>query len=277
MQRSWRNLYKANVFHCGHRLHKHAERGTSAWHILKHKNCYPDGCISFSWKCRLFDQRRKCHRNKKHVGRECFSCKFFYDEKNIFQPEVTVTDEKLKEFQRSFLEFEEWVGELSGRRIELRGEIGRITPHLVMRGDRSRHVTGGGILLYFREGIFGYDRFIDPFYAVLSTGVYERARVVAGDEIDFKGMLQIDRGRFVFRRVGGIEIVNSNGGDPIPVSRLAQSRFTGSIIEGQPGKCLRCIHGLLIDREVEDGSSRPRRLMYCTEGIADYRYCPYRE
>ncbi len=277
MQKSWSNLYKADVFHCGHRLHKHSERGTSAWHILKYKKCYPDGCISFNWKCRLFDQRRKCHRNKKHVGRECFSCKFFYEEKNVFQPEATMTDKEMREFQSDFVEFEEWVDQLTGRRTEVRGRIGRIMPHLVMRGDRGQHVFGNGILLYFPDGIFGYDRFVDPFYAIASTGVYERARVAAGDEIDFKGVLQVDRGRFVFRRVGGIEVVNSNGNDPVPASRLLQSRFTGSVIEGQPGKCLRCVHGLLVDHDVSDGRSRPRRFMYCTKGIADYRYCPDRQ
>lgn len=277
MQRHYRNLYKTPLFHCGHRLHKHAEKGTSAWHVLKYKRCYPEGCISFDWKCRELEQRGKCHRGKKHVGRDCFSCKFFYDEKNVFQPEIRPSQGSMEEFEKRFSEFEEWVSELEGRRIEVRGVVGRVMPYLLLRSNQAAHVRSGGVQLYFREGIFGYDRFDDPFYAILSTGVYDRSGVAAGDEIDFKAVLQIDRGRFVFRRVGGIEIIRSEQGDHIDSRELTQARFTGSIIEGQPLKCLRCIHGLLVDDNSSDGRSRPRRYMYCLKGVADYRYCPYRK
>jgi hypothetical protein len=132
------------------------------------------------------------------------------------------------------------------------------------------------VLLYFQQGIFGFDRFLDPFYARLSFKVYNRCRVTPGDEIDFLGQLMIDRGRFVFTKVGSVEIVRENGGQFTDTAELTRARFSGSIISGQPHKCLTCHHGQLIDDLGGDGRSRPRRVLYCTMGVADYRYCPYR-
>jgi len=279
MQTTWKNLYKVNgIFLCPHRQHKHSEKGTSVWHILKNKKCYPDGCISFLWKCRKFDQRRKCHRDKKHVGRECFSCKFFYEEKLMFQPEVKISQDKFAEFQEQLVEFEDWLELLKGKRIEVRGTIDRILPLLVNNSyDRRLRIECRGILFYFRSGIFGYDRFDDPFYARLSFKTYERYKLSVGDEIDMLAELRIDRGRFVFWKTGSIEVVRPGNGEQVPLNSLQQAKFTGSLIDGQPAKCLTCINGLMIDNIKADGRKEPRRLVYCLRGVADYHYCPYRE
>jgi hypothetical protein len=130
-------------------------------------------------------------------------------------------------------------------------------------------------LLYLVDGIFGYDLFLDPFYARLSFGSYDRAQLATGDVVDMKGQLEIDRGRFVFGKVGDINIVRSGEGESIPSGQLKQAKFTGTVIDGQPAKCLRCLHGLLIDSDRSDGRSSPRRLLYCVEGVADYRFCAF--
>ena len=277
MQTEWRNLYKrSDIFFCPHRLHKHRESGTSAWHILKNKGCFPAGCMSFRWRCQKFENGQKCHRDKKHVGKDCFSCPFFFDIKESHQPELKIEQSEYDKFIRQFEEFEEWVGELRGKRIEVRGTVASINPLLVNHGENGNlKIAGRGVLLYFRDGIFGYDKFLDPFYARLSFDVYERAEIAVGDEIDLKAQLEIDRGRFVFERVGSIERIHESGNDPVATSQFRQAKFTGTMIDGQPAKCLRCRHGLLIDSLNGDGRSQPRRLMYCTKGVADYRYCPY--
>ncbi len=277
MQTEWRNLYKrSDIFFCPHRLHKHRESGTSAWHIIKHKQCFPAGCMTFRWRCRKFESGQKCPRKKKHVGKDCFSCPFFFDVKEAYQPEVKLQQEEYEDFARRFAEFEEWVEGLQGRRIEVRAEVSTINPHLVNHGKNGElRIAGRGVLLYFREGVFQYDKFLDPFYARVSFNVYERYQVAAGDEIDFKGELRIDRGRFVIERVGGIEKIRGGGGEVADLRAFRQARFSGTMIDGQPAKCLRCRHGLLIDSVNGDGRSQPRRLMYCTKGVADYRYCPY--
>ncbi len=277
MQTEWRNLYKrSDIFFCPHRLHKHRETGTSAWHIIKHKQCFPQGCMTFRWRCRKFESGQKCPRKKKHVGKDCFSCPFFFDIKETYQPEMKLQEAEYSDFLREFDDFEEWVEGLKGRRIEVRAIIKSINPLLVNHGNNGvPKIAGRGVLLYFREGIFGYDRFLDPFYARLTFNVYDRYRVAVGDEIDFKGQLQIDRGRFVIDRVGGIETIRSNDGETANLKAFRQAKFTGTVIDGQPAKCLRCQHGLLIDSVNGDGRSQPRRLMYCTKGVADYRFCPY--
>lgn len=277
MQRQWRNLYKrADIFFCPHRLHKHHEQGTSAWHILKNKNCYPHGCNTFRWRCQKFEANQKCPRGKKHVGKDCFSCPFFYDLKESYQPDLSIEPVEYEKFQREFAEFEDWIYDLKGKRLEVRGEIASISPLLVNFGENGNlRIAGQGVLLYFRSGILGYDKFLDPLYARLSFEGYLRSGVAVGDEVDFKGELQIDRGRFVFRKVGSIEKIHASGRSPIPVAQLRAAKFTGTMIDGQPSKCMRCPNGLLIDSANGDGRSQPRRLMYCTKGVADYRYCTY--
>jgi hypothetical protein len=277
VQSEWRNLYKrSDVFFCPHRLHKHRESGTSTWHIIRHKQCFPQGCKTFRWRCRKFEAGRKCHRGKKHVGKDCFSCPYFFDIKEVYQPETKLPENEYRNFLREFEEFEDWVTELTRRRIEVRAVVKAINPLLVDHGGNGiPKIAGRGVLLYFGEGIFEYDKFLDPFYARLSFSVYDRYRIAVGDEIDFKGELRIDRGRFVIDRVGGIETIRASGGEIADLKELRQARFTGTVIEGQPAKCLRCPNGLLIDSLNSDGRSQPRRLMYCTKGVADYRYCPY--
>ena len=277
MQQSWRNLYKvSDLFFCPHRLHKHRESGASVWHILKYKGCYPTGCVSFAWKCRKFDDGHKCPRGKKHVGKDCFSCPFFYDLKLAYAPELTAEVGEYDRFRRDFADFEEWVEQLQGRRIEVRGKIKSINPLLTNHGDNdSPRIACRGALLYLIDGIFGYDLFLDPFYARLSFNVYDRAELAIGDVVDMKGQLEIDLGRFVFGKVGNINITRSGEGESIPSGQLKQAKFTGMIIDGQPAKCLRCPHGLLIDSEQSDGRSSPRRLLYCVKGVADYRFCAY--
>jgi len=277
MQRSFTNLYKvSDLFFCPHRLHKHHESGTSVWHVIKYKKCYPGGCISFAWKCRKFDDGHKCPRRKKHVGKDCASCQYFYDLKQAFSPDLKADTAELELFRRELAEFEEWIEEISGKRIEVRGRIKSINPLLINHGDNGNvRIACRGALLYLVDGVFGYDLFQDPFYARLSFDVYDRAELAAGDVIDMKAQLEVDRGRFVFGKVGSIEVVRNGDGDGIPSSQLRQTKFTGTVVDGQPAKCLRCRHGLLIDSEQSDGRSSPRRLLYCTKGVADYRFCPY--
>ena len=277
MQQSWRNLYKvSDLFFCPHRLHKHHESGTSVWHVVKYKECYPNGCVSFAWKCRKFDDGHKCPRSKKHVGKDCSSCSFFYDLKLAYSPELKAESSEYDRFRKDFAEFEEWVREMSGKRIEVRGKIKSVNPLLTNHGSNgSLRIACRGALLSMVDGIFGYDLCRDPFYARLSFDVYDRAKLAVGDEIDMMGQLEIDRGRFVFGKVGNIDIVRTENGETIPSSQLKQAKFTGTVIDGQPAKCLRCPHGLLIDSSQSDGRSSPRRLLYCTKGVADYHFCPY--
>lgn len=275
MQTERRNLYKATIFSCPHRLHRHAEQGTSVWHILKQKQCFPGGCLSFVPRCRQFDQRRKCPRKKRRIEPSCGSCQYFYEEKRSFQPDSTLPADEMKLFQRELAEFEEWLAELRNRRIEGRGRIEKIMPLLVQQGRNN--ISCRGVLLYFREGIIVRDRLVDPFYARLSFNTYERSRVAVGDVIDFEGQLTVDRGRLVFQQVGSIDRVRTDGGDYIDLSELRRTRISGSEINGQPNKCMQCRHGLLIDNLNGDGRTTARRLMYCLKGVADYRYCPYHE
>lgn len=232
--------------------------------------------MTFRWRCQKFEQRQKCHRGKKHVGKDCFSCPFFFDIKETYQPELRAQDAEYHSFLRKFAEFEEWVSKLCAGRIEVRGTVSAVNPLLVNYGNNGfLRIAGRGVLLHFREGIFGYDRFLDSFYARLSFRVYQNTQVAVGDEIDLLGQLQIDRGRFVFGRVGQIVKVRSSGRAAVDLRKFREAKFTGTVIEGQPAKCLQCRHGLLIDNLESDGRALPRRLMYCTKGVADYRYCPY--
>ena len=118
------NHYKRHdIFKCVHQSHVNFEHRVSVYHVLKEKQCYPEGCIYFNWRYRLLNKGKSCPRKFKHVGKNCFNCKDFYDEKEIFKPELLLSEEEYQIFIRKLNQFEDWLEELRGKDIEFSGII----------------------------------------------------------------------------------------------------------------------------------------------------------
>ena len=127
MSRVMINQYKRqDVFRCSHTAHFRFEKNVSVYHVLKEKECFPEGCIYFLWKCRLLNKGNSCPKKYRHVGRDCFSCKNYFDEKINHQPEIILDEEAYKKFQLDLEEFEDWLEQNVGRWVEFSGIINSV-------------------------------------------------------------------------------------------------------------------------------------------------------
>ncbi|MFX0201192.1 MAG: hypothetical protein ACFFCW_34170, partial [Candidatus Hodarchaeota archaeon] len=119
MQKILINQHKRqDVFKCAHKAHFKFDKNVSVYHVMREKNCFPQGCIYFVWRCKLINKGKRCPKGYEHVGRKCFGCKYYYEEKVCHQPDVILDDEEFKKFEKSLEEYEEWLESVVGKDVE---------------------------------------------------------------------------------------------------------------------------------------------------------------
>jgi hypothetical protein len=269
------NLYKKpDIFHCVHDVHRHFKSDVSPYHVLKEKKCYPDGCIYFQWKCKQLAKLNKCFRNFTQTGRECFNCKYFFEEKIHQYPEINLNNEQATLFFEQFEQFEDRIGTLKHKRVPCEGTVNSIKPKIVLYKNHNRFTPAlKGFLVRFNEGFIDNRHFIDPFFLSISAMTQNKLQIRNEDSIEFVANLHIDKGRFIFVKSGNFHFFNRGNGKPFRKSEalLALNNFT--IQGGQPKKCLICEYGILAD--IVSDSPGPQRTVVCLQGVNDYNFCPY--
>jgi len=268
------NHYKRHdVFRCVHQSHSHFEHRVSVYHVLKAKQCYPQGCIYFTWRCRKLNKGMTCTRKFKHVGRNCFNCKEFYDEKELNAPELMVNEKAYHHFTRELKAFEQWLEEFRGREVEFSGTINSVKPSFYKKvGHRDRQLTFDGFLINFKEGYINLDHFRDFVYVKISSTIQHRHRFCKGDTVHCCAHLNETNGRIILSRIHGIDIENKAESDAWTEAEAQLAKNTGTIIPIQYEKCLNCERGSLLDIQSD---SLKHRMLFCLEGIVDPHYCSY--
>ena len=85
------NQYKrTDVFRCNYESHAKFENKVSVYHVLKKKKCWPTGCLSFKWTCRLLNKGKKCIRGYDFMGKKCDGCSYYDDIKIHNQPQSLI-------------------------------------------------------------------------------------------------------------------------------------------------------------------------------------------
>ncbi len=268
------NHYKRHdIFKCVHQSHVNFEHRVSVYYVLKEKQCYPEGCIYFNWRCRLLNKGKSCPRKFKHVGKNCFNCKDFYDEKEIFKPELLLSKEEYQIFIRKFNQFEDWLEELRGKDIEFSGIINSLKPSFHKKAHhRDNQLSFDGFLVNFKEGYINLDHFNDFIYAKISSRMQHRYNFCKGDKVNFYGRLSEKDGRIILSRLNRIDIEEKADNETWTESKARLAKKTGTIIPVQYEKCLNCDKGSLLD-VISD--SKIQRMLFCLEGIKDPEYCSY--
>jgi len=268
------NHYKRHdIFKCTHQSHRHFEHKVSVYHVLKEKKCYPQGCLYFNWKCRRLNKGTTCSRKFKHVGKNCFNCKDFYDEKEIYSPSLLINDGEYKEFIRELHQYEDWCDDLRGNEVNYSGTINSVKPLFYKNSDhRDYNLFFDGFLINFEEGYINLDRFNDYVYVKISSSMQQRYSFCKGDKIDFYGRLNETLGRIILNRMNRISIEEKADSEVWTVSKAQLAKKTGTIIPFQHETCLNCDKGSLLD--VRSDSQR-QRMLYCLEGTRDPRCCSY--
>jgi hypothetical protein len=279
MNRAIKNLWKTpGLFSCRHPAHRQFDYRVSPYHIFVEKKCFPSGCLEFRWRCRGFENGRKCPRGFKHVGRNCFSCKDYHESKLHYAPETSLDENALQEFMESMREFEGWIEGQEGRRLRFSGIIASVKPGLKVRlGPRGSSVRLDGFYASFDSGYLENDLFDDRIYMRIPQGLLSRIAPAEGDEMECDTIFSHDRGRIVLTNPRRVDL-SKNGNKPVlNISRALVGRATGKIIKGLIEQCSDCAFCALAD--VDDHSrarvSRYKRF-FCLRGITESENCPVR-
>ena len=269
------NQYKRHdIFKCIHQSHVNFEHRVSVYHVLKEKQCYPQGCIYFNWKCRLLNKGATCSKKFKHVGRKCFNCKEFFDEKEIFKPERLIDTQGYEKFTRELNAFEDWFEELRGKEVDFSGTINSVKPGFHKRTEGSHNnLSFDGFLINFTEGYINLDHFKDLVYVKISSSMQHRYQFSPGDRLNFFARLQEKQGRILLLRINRIDIDHKEENEVWTASKAQLAKKTGTIITVQYDKCLNCDKGSLIDGNT---ASKRQRMLLCLEGIKNPHFCSYR-
>ncbi len=271
------NQYKrVDVFRCQNQAHAKLGKRVSVYHVLKVKKCYPNGCVYFRWKCQKLNKGEACPRGYKHVGRLCFGCKYFYDEKVAHQLQLVLPQEQQQAFWDDLEVFEDWLAEIKGRQQTIYARVHSVKPHLkkqVLGKDARLQVEG--YLLVFKESYIGRTHFEDFTYASVSKNLQKRLGFRPGDELEFVAVVNETHGRLVFRQLRQVEFgQRGRGNPPWPQNEMSLLLKTATEFRSQPEKCLYCPYGTLVDVFEESGQGKIRyRRLLCLKGVQNPTDC----
>ena len=274
------NQYKRlDVFRCRLDSHRSFSGRVSVYHVLKVKRCLPEGCFYFKWRCRLLDKGTRCIKGYHYPGRNCNSCRFYYEDKLHKVPEIRLDQAGYRRFQRELEEFEDWLGDNLGRRIEVQGRVNFVGPRLIKKiYPRGHKLYLRGYLANFSGCFLGRDRLDDYVYLRLSPGLQERVRLARGDELEFEAALTLDEGRLVLEHPRRFEF-SVRGPEPFDPRRdgALVDLHSAASLDRQYERCINCERGRLVD-VVErgiDGDRFLHRELYCLEGVENPGECCY--
>lgn len=276
MRKVFSNLYKrADVFACSHSSHHRFGSVVTPYHVLKEKKCYPDGCMVFVWKCRLLDKGHACPKKYKHVGKNCFSCKQFYDEKYQQQPRLKLSDEEFRQFKSDLEDFEYWLDQIVGREVELEGTISSIKPNFRPRGhpDHERYAFLNWLAV-FECAHVGYDLFDDVCFARISEKTQNIFKFGSNTHIICRAVPSFDRGRLVFSRLHNVEVVEQGFPPDWTRANAEVAAASAQRLDLQSEKCLNCEFGCLVDRNIDRQKNGSRSLL-CLAGQKLPKECAY--
>jgi hypothetical protein len=279
------NQYKRqDVFLCTHDAHqKHGHR-VSVYHVMRRKQCYPDGCTYFRWRCKELERRKKCFRGYTHVGRKCFGCKFF-DEEKMTRNLIGSAHVNLISALEEVYNFEEWMRDAIPKEHECLATISSVKPRLVRSVYRTasahrpdqEHNRLMGYLVCFGDIYIGDVHLEDYSYAVIGRDFQKRLRLIPGDRMEFRASFQILDGRIVFQQLKHIQFkTKSDSSNSWTDSDSLIVKYTGQVLLNQADKCIACDQGMLIDViEHEQGEETTYHRMYCMKGMRSASLCTY--
>lgn len=264
-----------DVFQCRHESHADFHGRVSAYHVLREKKCYPDGCLSFIWNCTRLSKGTACIRRHRTVGKSCKGCTYFIEDKIHMQPDCLLEPEAYDRFLEDLENFETWLQSMKYKRVSLAGRIRTVKPHYRrLLYTRESHTRLHGYLLALKPAYIAMDCFQDTLYIRVSEGQMKALHFAPKMKLECTGEIRLDRGRLIVHRPGRFEIIKPGRGKPWTRERALVSIKTAKPLKSQPAQCLSCGWSVLVDtedhREIENDF---RRELFCLKGIEDYHSC----
>ena len=274
-----KNPYKRlDVFRCKYSAHAKFDYNVSVFHVLRIKNCFPHGCLYFKWKCRLLNKGQKCFKGFQHVGKKCFGCKYYYDEKVNNHPELLVSETEYHNFLDELEEFEDWLESIKGKNVEFWGIVTSVKPRFVKIVNSDKSIINlEGYILHFDDVYLDRLHWEDHCYAVIFADQQQRFKFAPQDDVEFKCRVELDRGRLIFKKIRAVEFRFKSNEKTWTNSKALVAKGTAVFFKNQVSKCLHCDNGVLID--VIDKSApqwEKRRELYCLKSFPDPDVCYYK-
>jgi hypothetical protein len=272
------NPYKRlDVFKCKSLGHAKFENRVSVHHVLRVKNCYPQGCIYFLWRCHLLNKGQSCNKGYRHVGRKCFGCRHYFDEKIHNQPMLLLSEDDYNHFLNELDDFEDWLESINGRYLDIQGTIKTVKPALTkIIHHQGSHFKLNGYFIHFDEAFIDTVHWEDHCYALIYPDQQERFQFAPGDKIEFRARVELNEGRLVFKKLNNVEFLERSGKPSWSKSQALVVKHTTISFTLQPTKCLHCDQGVLVD--VLD-KSRPKwersRELFCLQSFTSPEVCYY--
>jgi hypothetical protein len=272
------NLYKRlDVFKCKSVGHAKFEHRVSVHHVLRVKNCYPQGCIYFLWRCHLLNKGQSCNKGFTHVGRKCFGCRHYFDEKIHNQPFSLLANDDYQQFLDELDDFEDWLESIREKQLDIQGTILTVKPALTkIIHHQSSHLQLNGYFIHFDEAFIDTVHWEDHCYALIYPDQQARFQFAAGDKIEFRSKIELNEGRLVFKKLNNVEFLDRSHQPTWSQSQALVVKHTTISFDPQPTKCLHCDQGMLVD--VID-KSRPQwernRELFCLKSFPSPEVCYY--
>ncbi|MBX7152870.1 hypothetical protein K1X84_14670 [bacterium] len=277
------NQYKRqDVFRCTHDAHSKLGHHVSVYHTMFRKGCFPDGCTYFRWKCNELERKRKCYRGFSHVGKKCFGCKFFDEEK--FTRSLVKTDpDHYSDFLEDLYEFEEWLRDFENKEHWCMGTVSSVKPHLrhslyggTPQNPKQEHTHLLGYLICFGDLYIDKTHFEDYSYAVIGREFQQRLKFLQGDRLEFRATVTMNEGRLLLQKLTQTRFTEKQEGEHWTDSRSLVARSTGNTLSHQAEKCYACDQGVLVD--VVDRTSTEENVyhrIFCMQGMPSAAACTY--
>jgi len=261
-----------NIFVCKHDTHKHFSSKISVYHILEEKKCFPDGCVYFKWKCKVLAKKKKCHRNFSTVGKHCFSCKYFYEEKIHQFPELVVEGKNKQDFFNDYNEYCDWISSIENKQVFCEGTVQSVVPDFLINKKNGKPGLGlKGFLIIFQEGFIDNQHFEDTFYLHVDTMYQNKLRLRENDEIEFKAIVKEIDGKIELFSPRCFNFYLRGNSKPLLRSDLIVSLKTATTFNVQHEKCKKC--GFSVIPKIQNNTSGKNRILICCKGIQEPENC----
>jgi hypothetical protein len=273
---SVKNPYKrTDIFACNYESHAKFEHRVSAFHVMKQRQCYPQGCLMFKWSCALKHKGKRCPRGFNYVGRLCEGCTHYLDEKIHYQPQILLSGADFEDFKTEIEDFNEWVAEHQDRDLNIWCKVSSIKPQFKKtQSAGNRQLRLDGYLIIVRHGFIGLTEFDDYFYINISPNQQDRSRFALDDTFEAIGRMSFHHGRLLFNRIWGIEFEHRSHAETWNKSRALVARSSATEFSNQPESCIQCPKGALVDTvDIENGQKQFHRSLYCLEGVKNPQAC----
>ncbi|GAB4176964.1 MAG: hypothetical protein Kow00108_12420 [Calditrichia bacterium] len=211
------------------------------------------------------------------MGKECFNCKEFYEEKLELKPQVSVDKVNYEEFKYQLDTFEEWLYFNLDNEHPVSGTIDNVKPFFkkIIR-QKGEKLIFTGFLLTFKRLFVGMDTLDDLTFIHISKQAQERHQFRAGDRIEAHATMRLEGGRLIFNGLHHIQIEKKGTGYLWNNSKAMVINKSATTFHNQPDGCIECPFGMLVDVEYENTRQGKSKHLVCLKGIQDYRQCHQR-